>query len=79
MPSSGSTATSIELPDAGSSNGTQVNGVRLEPRGPAAWCASANLIVFGPLEFVLLRAGATAGSACAARRDFEAVRAQVRD
>ena len=44
----------IELHDAGSSNGTQVNGARLEPKGPGRVVRLGDLIVFGPLEFALL-------------------------
>jgi pSer/pThr/pTyr-binding forkhead associated (FHA) protein len=44
----------IELTDAGSSNGTLVNGTALEPKTTCV-VSPGDLLVFGPLEFVLLQ------------------------
>jgi len=47
----------VALADAGSRNGTTIDGDKLEPRAPATPVAPGSLISFGSTEFYLLDAG----------------------
>jgi len=47
----------VALADAGSRNGTQVDGERLEPRGPATPVTPGSLVTFGKTDFYVLDAG----------------------
>jgi len=48
----------VALADAGSRNGTTVNGEALKPRAPATVVPPGSLVAFGTAEFMLLDAGA---------------------